>query len=413
MSILSTPASVVHINVIGFASAVVIAKNPSLKDVPFVVAEPRSNKVLLLDVSPRAREAGLENGMALSDALQKCPQLQVLRPDRAAEAKVHQTMVAVARRYSPVVEHDASGHLYLDLAGTSRLFGPPQDTALRIRLSLMEQLYLDPAVAVAPNKLTAKVVTRTLRPTGFAAIRTGEAADFMANQEITLLPGIGPSLNKMLRTAGIETIGDLAALDDSTARALLGRQYLAIRQAAQGLDPEPVYDRGITEHYIERKLQFQEPILEWDVLRGALMALSEEVGMALRLRRFKTQFLQLTVVYADSIGRDHSYSTYTHRLPAAVSLDFPLYEQAELCLRQALGRRVRLRGIGLRASMLCRDRGEQDLFVPEGGLGEQSLQAKKLQEALDKSRKRFGSTAILRGTTLLAQQYGVPSQHYP
>jgi len=390
----SPPAAVVHLNVTGFPGAVCIARDPSLADTVFVVGD-GGPRALVLDVSPRARQEGLVPGMRLSAALRRVRNLAVIPPDPASWTAVNEAMERIARRYAPVVENDSGGHLYLDLAGTSLLFGPPEDSAARIRGEISAALNIDPAVAVAGNKLTAKVATRTLRPVGFALVRRGDEAAFLAPQDLRLLPGIGPSLAKLLAGAGIRDIGSLAALDDDEARILLGHRGGELLNAARGIDVEPVQDASPAERGIRRRLTFNADVLDAQVLRGALMALTEDAGMELRRRRFGARRLELAVGYADGGRRAAG-----ERLRRAAVRDGELFAAAERCLIRASNRRLRVQGLDLTLADLAPDPRERDLFDAEGG-GKQA----GLQGGLDDLRRRFGSAAPLRGTALLARDF--------
>lgn len=391
----SKPAAIVHINVTGFASSVLMARDSSLRDRVFVVAEPRAGRAVLLDVSPRGLEAGLMPGMALSEAMRRVRQVQVLAPDPEAMNKVSAALYAAVRPFAPLVEQVPGGHIYLDLSGTSRLFGPPADTAIRIWRTIIEKLHIDPALAVAPNKLTAKVATRTLRPAGFAAIRTDEAADFLSCQDITLLPGIGPSLLKLLHTAGLYTIGDLAALSDNEAKILLGKHFKRLLQYARGIDEEPVYDSINRPLTIERTLQFHGTLSNRNILRGSLMALVEDAGMVLRQQRLAARTLVVGLQYADGMQR-----WTKKRFSTPLSLDWPIFCEAETCLDIAMDRRVRICRMGIELRDIEQDCREQDLFIPDN----ENLH-RQLQNILDINRRRFGMGSLMRGTTLLAQGY--------
>ncbi|WP_304222643.1 DNA polymerase [Gracilinema caldarium] len=386
---------IVHVNVTGFASAVAMARDKTLRDKVFVVAEPRAGRAVLLDVSPRAREEGLMPGMALAEAERRFRSLQVLPPEPKTLEKASQEMVEAVKAFAPLIEYVPGGHLYLDLSGTERLFGPLQDTALRIRRNIIKRLNIDPAMALAPNKLTAKVVTRTLRPVGFAAIRRDEAAEFLAWQDIRLLPGVGPVLLKLLHAAGVYTIGDLAVLSDTEASVLLGKQYKKLLDSARGIDAEPVHDCSQRPPSIERQLYFQGAVAEREVLRGSLMALAEEAGMALRQQHLAACALRLELIYGDGVRR-----VVRKNFHSPQSMDDALYQGAEACLNAALDRRVRVQMIGLRLEQLDRDYGEQDLFIPEHRHIHTCL-----QNTLDANRRRFGPAILVRGTTLLAQGY--------
>ncbi len=388
------PAAVVHLNVTGFPGAVCIARDRSLADTVFVVGGGGS-RALVRDVSPRARQEGLEPGMNLGAALRRVRNLTVIPPDPASWAAAGEAMEKIARRYAPVVENDSGGHLYLDLAGTTLLFGPPEDCAARIRGEIAAALNIDPTVAVAGNKLTAKVATRTLRPAGFALVRRGDEAAFLAPQDLRLLPGIGPALARLLAGAGIRDIGSLAALDDDEARILLGRRGGELLNAARGIDEEPVQGGSPAERGVRRRLTFNADVLDAQVLRGALMALTEDAGMELRRRRFGARRLDLAIGYADG-----GYRRAGEGLRRAAALDGELFAPAERCLIRAADRRLRVQSLDLALGELTPDPREQDLFDVEK-IGKQA----ELQSGLDDLRRRFGSAAPLRGTALLARNF--------
>jgi DNA polymerase-4 len=384
-------AAVAHLNVIGFAQAVAAAADRSLADRPFVVAVP-GPRATVLDVSPRGRQEGLAPGMSLAAAERLVRGLAVAVPDEAAQRRAAAGLKRIAGRYAPLVEDAGGGHLYLDLAGTGRLFGPPERSALRIRSEARAELGLDPAVALAANKLTAKVLTRLLLPSGFAVLGRGNEAAFLAGQDLRLLPGIGPALFRLLDAAGVRTIGALASLSDAEARLLLGRRAAALRDAARGLDPDVVVPGGPEGRIIRRSWELSADTAELESLRGALMLLAEDGGMELRRCRLCAGRLELSALYAD--GR-RDYRAETPRRPLA--LDSDLIPAAERCLAVLLERRIRLRSLHLVLSDLAPDRRGRDLFAPEAGDAQE-----RLQRALDGTRRRYGKTSLLRGTSLLA-----------
>lgn len=384
-------AAVAHLNIIGFAQAVAAAADRSLADRPFVVAVP-GPRAAVLDVSPRARQEGLAPGMSLATAEHLVRGLAVAIPDEVAQRRASEGLKRIAGRYAPLVEDAGGGHLYLDLAGTGRLFGPPERSALRIRREARAELGLDPAVALAANKLTAKVLTRMLLPSGFAVLRRGDEAAFLAGQDLRLLPGIGPALFRLLDAAGVRTIGALAALSDAEARLLLGRRASVLRDAARGLDRDAVVLGGPEGRTIRRSWELSADTTELDALRGALMVLVEDGGMELRRCRLCAGRLELSARYAD--GR-RDYRAEKAHWPLV--LDRDLIPVAESCLAVLLERRIRLRSLHLVLSDLAPDRRGRDLFSPESGDAQE-----RLQRVLDGTRRRYGKNALLRGTSLLA-----------
>jgi DNA polymerase-4 len=239
--------------------------------------------------------------MSLAVAQQYVPQLLIVPPDPAANTRANEEMERIASIYSPLVQNDSGGHLYLNLAGTARLFGPHIDCAVRIRNQIVEAVGIEPTLAVARNKLVAKFATRSIRPSGIASIREGDEASLLAPRDALLLPGIGPSIARVLPVTGLREIGQLAALSDEEALSLFGRRGLSLRGAALGLDEAPVAPSGLSERVVSRRLEFAEDMLEAPLIRGALISLMEDAGLELRKALLAARRIRLAVCYADGV----------------------------------------------------------------------------------------------------------------
>ena len=399
-------ASVVHLNVIDFAAALAAIGDPSLADKAFVIAGAGASlaasagaslaasgggRALVLGLSRRAREEGVEAGMSIA-AARRCSQgLVVVPPDPAACARASAEMERLASRYAPLVQNDSGGHLYLDLAGTGRLFGPHIDCAVRIRNEIVDRLGIEPTVAVAPNKLVAKIATRSIRPSGIACVRRGEEASFLAPQDALLLPGMGPSLARLLAVTGIGEIGEIAALSDEEALSIFGRRGIGLRDAALGLDESPVASGALDERLVGRRLEFAEDMLEAGLVRAALVALAEDSGLELRKSLLAAHRLRLALRYADGVP-----SAAEERSRAPLILDAQLIAAADRAFARANSRRIRIRAIALELADLAPARREPDLFQPEG-----ADRLERLQAAVDASRERFGPAAVTRASAVV------------
>jgi DNA polymerase-4 len=384
--------SVIHINVTHFAAAVASARDPSLSDIPFVIAQPRGSRQIVLAVSDRALQEGICSGMPVASALRMVPALRVIPPDSTAGGKAETAMHEIAAQFSPVVQQDGGGHLYLDVSGTSRLFGPPIDCAVRIRNAIQETLGIKPAIAVAANKLVAKIGTRAIRPSGMAQIPAGDEAAFLTAQDIRLLPGVGPSIGRILAVAGFHEIGELAALDNHEVIALLGKRGLRLRDAARGWDISPVVPGKLENQSVQRRIDFAEPIGEVTQLRSAMTAATEDAGLAMRSELMGCTSLSCTIFWADG-----SLTTGTSRSPTALVLDAQIAALGWEALQQALKRRVRIRSITVTLEKLAPARRDPDLFTLDLGPSREE----RLQHVVDATRKRFGPAVLTHAAVAL------------
>src|SRR3954464_449120 len=139
---------------------------PALSSRPLAIAPPAADRATLLALSAEARRAGLVRGMSVRKAQRLCPDLVILPPNPRLYAKASRALHEILRAFAPTIEPRGYGHAFLDLTGTGRLFGPPQDVAARIRQEARERLRLPLSVGVATNKLVSQAAIRADRWTG-------------------------------------------------------------------------------------------------------------------------------------------------------------------------------------------------------------------------------------------------------
>jgi DNA polymerase-4 len=377
-------ATIIHVNVTDFAAAVAVARQPSLSDCAFAIAREGSSRRVVITPSARAFAEGIRRGMPVSTAVRLLPSLRLVPPDPAACAVADAEIARIAARYSPTVQCDHGGHLYLDAEGTTRLFGTSVDCAVRIRNEICDRLSLQPAVAVSTNKLVSKIGTRAIRPWGIMQIRQGEEAAFLAPQDVSLLPGVGPAIGRLLEVAGIREIGQLAALDDMQVVAFLGKRGLSLRDAARGMDSSPLDSGSLHRRRIVRRVDLAEPIADFESLRAGLICAAEEAGVSLRSRRLGCSKVSVGLVWSDGIVNEASRRTKRQWL-----LDRDLIAVAWDAAVRAMQRRVQIRSFTVELSDLSPAWTEPDLFEPGGRSREE-----RLQEAVDMARSRFGLSVL-------------------
>jgi DNA polymerase IV len=383
--------SVCHLNIIGFKAAVAAVKDKNLSFRPFVIAGVTGGRSLALDCSPEAVKQGIMPGMALAAAQRQVKDLIVLSPDIQAYQVMNNELEKVAAQYAPVWENDKAGNLYLDITGTSRIFGPPADCSSRILREIYEQAGIKPAAAVASNKLVSKVATRTIRPTGLIQIYNGTEAEFLSHQDIRILPGMG---HKLLRTAfivGMREIGEIAALTVTQSLTLFGKQGSLLRSMAQGIDDSRITERK-EDRRITQQADFNDDVIDENAIRGAIEILTEHGGLKMRNEKLGMRSLSLYVVYADGItvkGRE--------QVKRPLVTDSEIMTAAYKVYKKTVDRRIRIRSIGISFEELVPLGFQPDLFEPET-----ETEKRKLQEAVDKIQNRYGSGKITKGLVIAA-----------
>ncbi|NCB01467.1 MAG: DNA polymerase, partial [Spirochaetia bacterium] len=378
-------ATIIHINVIEFYASIAVAKERSLHEKAFVIAQDETHKATILSPSIYARKEGIERGMNVASAKHLVPNLLVIALEEIEYLKAQKVMYEIACEYTPTIENRDKGHLYLNMSGTSRLFGPPVDSAVHIARDISQKLSISPAIAIATNRLVAKIATRAIRPYGITHVPLGEERDFLSVQDISFLPGLSPSTTHLLRGAGMKDIGSIALLDDEEAIALLGKDGINLRSWARGEDNNGFENPFSQERNIETHVDFAHSTHTITTLKAGLIQAMVELGGKLRVASLGTCRIEMALYWVD---KKISYATITSKKLLIWESD--LIALIDPLIEKALNRRLEMIGVDVRASLLSQ-------YIVEGTLFEKDSLEKtiRIQHSIDSLRARFGNHAIL------------------
>ncbi len=142
---------------------------------------------------------------------------------------------AKAFGYTDQIEPYGMDECWLDVTG-SGCMGTGFEIADEIRRTVKFELGLTISAGVSFNKIFAKLGSDMKKPDAITCI---EADSF--REKIWCLPasdllGVGRATEKVLSGYGIHTIGELAATSDDFLKCRLGKNGLAIKKYANGLD---------------------------------------------------------------------------------------------------------------------------------------------------------------------------------
>ena len=384
---------IVHLNIVGFKAAVTVATDKNLCGLPFVIAGGAGGRAVAWDVSPEAIRQNIKPGMTLATAQRLVKDLTVVAPNPAAYQRANSVLEKVINRYAPAWQNDGTGNIFLDITGTRNLFGPPTDCVCHIQREILDSLGIKAAAATATNKLVCKVASRAIRPVGLIEVRPGNEAAFLARQNVVLLPGMGPRLTRMAAITGFREIGEIAALSDSEALALFGKQGVVLRDNALGIDNSPV-GGGIQQRRIWRKADFPEDVIEMETIRGTIASLVEHGGLEMRNEKLGARTIRLAVIYGDGVE-----VMGIEKGKQLLVLDKDLLAAAQRVYNKAVIRRIRIRSICLSFEDLTPLWYQPDLFEMPGETKEIQL-----QQAIDLIQSRYGAGAVTKGMVMAGKK---------
>lgn len=401
---------------------------PALRTRPLAIARAGADRATVLALSPEARLAGLTTGMPVQKAQRLCRDLIVVPPNPQLYARASRALHEILQLFAPTIEPRGYGHAFLDLTGTSRLFGPPQDVAARLGREVRARLRFPISVGIAGNKLVSQAAIRADRQTGgldgtssheLLYVPAGNEREFLAPQPLEVLPELDSDMRFRLDEYQLELVGEVARISESALCAVFGRDGQVLRARARGIDPRPVLSPEQQSVFcLVHTLSSDTNDL--GVLHPILRLLSERLGQRLRRRELAAGRLRLQATYAD-------YTTVTRSVPlSGAVLDAELSDAARRAFAMANTKRLAVRSLALTLDQLGEKEAQLDLWAGQLGseaAGQQVLQGHEesanrvdcptaqlprgpadLQHAIDHIHARYGAGALRQGVPLTARR---------
>jgi protein ImuB len=215
-----------------FPAQALLRLRPELRSQPVAILEGRAPLELVCSLNRHARLQGATVGMTRVEA-EHVAGLRLLPRSQQTEAATRAVAFECAANFAPQIEDVSNATAcacVLDIAGTERLFGPPETLARRLRASLSAAGFRA-SVAVSSNFHAARLKAAASR--GIAVIPAGEEAAALAPLPIALL-NLEEDFAEVFANWGIRTLGELAALPECDLVVRLGERARAWRDLASG-----------------------------------------------------------------------------------------------------------------------------------------------------------------------------------
>jgi nucleotidyltransferase/DNA polymerase involved in DNA repair len=380
--------TILHVDMDAFYASIEQRDRPELRGQPVIVgANPQGGRGrgVVSTASYEARRFGVGSAMPISQAYRLCPKGVYLPVDMAKYLAVSKEVMSIFRRYTDVVEPVSIDEAFLDVTGSRRAFGSGEEIARRLKDAVRRETHLTASVGVAPSKLVAKVASDIRKPDGLCVVEPGQEAAFLAPLPIRRLWGVGPKMEERLAKVGVQTIGDLAALDEGRLERKLGTHGRDLRLLAQGIDDRPVLAESDGAKSIGQEHTFDADTADVERLRRTLLTLAD--GVAGRLRGQGLRGRTITLKYRDE---DFHTTTHAETLSAPIDSGNDVYRVAQKLFAEVHARK-KVRLLGIYASGLGSSGDQLGLFAEEPSAADQLR---------DKLKERFGDGAVTRATLL-------------
>src|ERR671931_857869 len=111
--------------------------------------------------------------------------------------------------HTPLVEPISLDEAFLDVGGSTLLFGEPVEIGAKIRRDVESEVGVTCSVGVASTKFVAKLASNDCKPDGLLRVGAGEVLAFLEPVPVGRLWGVGEKTAAVLDRLAIRTVRDL------------------------------------------------------------------------------------------------------------------------------------------------------------------------------------------------------------
>ncbi|MYB78828.1 MAG: DNA polymerase IV [Acidimicrobiia bacterium] len=374
---------ILHVDMDAFFVEAERRRDPSLRDRAVVVGG-SGRRGVVASASYEARRFGVHSAMPMTRARALCPALVVVPADHSHYGEVSEEVFAVFASFTPRVEKLSVDEAFLDVSGLRYHYRGVTEVGSALRDRVRRQAGLRASVGIAVNKTLAKLASEEAKPDGMLRVRVEESLDFLHALPVGRLWGVGKSTGARLRSLGIRTVGDLAALAVEHLRPVVGNATADhLGQLARGIDDRPVVTDPLGVS-LSVENTFEDDLGSRSEIDLKLREQAERLAVRLQTAQVWATTVSLKVRFRDftTITRSH-----TRKAPTRLAIDL-FHQVKELADRAGLhGRKVRL--LGISAGGLRHAPGHPQLALE----GEKRWES--LEEEVFRLRRRFGFDAVL------------------
>ena len=359
-----------------------------IRKIPSIIGGDESKRRgIVLAKSPIAKKYGIKTAETLYSARKKYPKLQVFSPDYEWYYKQSRLFHNYLKQYSPDILKYSVDEAFIDFTGTKYMYKDYIKLAYKIKDDIKAKFGFTVNIGIANNMLCAKMASDFQKPDRVHTLFDEEVKTKMWPLPIEDLFMVGKSSSKILRTIGINTIGDLANCDIRILKKHFKNQAQFLLDSANGIDYNKVEKSISKTESISTTETLIKDISDKEELKDILFRQTDDVSR--QLRKKEKYCNVVSIIY-----KNNNFESYTKqiKLDNATNDTNEIYKVVLHLLNISFrGEPIRL--IGVRLADLSSDRVEQiSLFDKE--IKKDSTSA-DFQKVVDSLNSKFGSNSVI------------------
>lgn len=332
--------------------------------------------------SYEARKFGIHSAMPMKRAMQLCPQAIVTNASRSEYSKYSRWVTDIIADKVPLFEKASIDEFYIDLTGMDKFFGVSK-YAQELRETIIRETGLPISGGLSSAKFISKIAANEAKPNGFLEIPHGMETAFLWPLAVEKINGVGKQTELLLKSLGLNTIGDIARATPELLEKKLGKWGESLWEKAHGRG-----NAAVNTDWVQKSMShentFDKDQTDLEFLFKELVRLTEKTAYSLREDEKMTGCITVKIRYSDfeTMSKQETID-YT-------ALDDVLIAKVKDLFNKSWqkGRPVRL--LGVRFSQLIPLNLQMSLF-------DNQVEKLQLYKAVDEIKDRFGKKSVTKG----------------
>ncbi len=352
---------IMHADLDAFYASVEQREHPEWHGKPVVVgADPKLGKGrgVVMTCSYEARKFGIRSAMPISIAYRLCPTAIYTPPNFPLYTAVSESVMSILRGHGDKFEQVSIDEAFIDISSKVGSTSDIEELAAAIKKKIREKEKLSCSIGAASNKLVAKIASDYKKPDGLTIVSAEKGKEFLSPLPVRKLIGVGEKTEAVLKELGINTIGELAALQQDFLQKEFGKYGLYLHEAANGIDRSEVAENYEIKS-INRNFTFEADTKDESLIFAAINEMLKDAHSALIGNNFCCKTIGVRVRFEDFETR-----TKEKTLSEATTDVIAIKNVAKKLLQPFFSNKRKIRQVGIRLAHL-EEIDKQQTTVPE------------------------------------------------
>ena len=240
-----------------------MVRRPSLQNESVLIYQKDRGHRYVVDVSEGLSPAMI--GASLDSAIEHYPYAILCNADFAYYQEESRKILARIHTKTDYFQQAKLGSIYVDLQDLNKTFQSEATLTTSLLNSIPDRMA--PQIGISTGKFPAFLIAHIADP-GHARVVLEDVEKAIAPFSITLLP-VAENIKNQLRSFGLKTLGDIAAISEAGLQSQFGKIGTEIAHLSRGIDTSPVIPEKMPVP-VDARLAFGIPVANIEVIAWAV-----------------------------------------------------------------------------------------------------------------------------------------------